>query len=94
MGLPKIYQEAVGHHHSPQHAPNHRLEATATYLSTIIADSMHLGCSGESFVVPNIREESKAWKQIQLPIDVVLPEIESDVEQKYEDTVSAFLQVA
>ena len=93
-GLPQIYQEAVGFHHSPQYAPVHRLEATATYLSTIIADSMHLGCSGESFVVPNIKEEHKAWKQIQLPIDVVLPEIESDVEKKYEDTVSAFILAA
>lgn len=93
-GLPQIYREAVGFHHAPHLTPVYRLEASVVYLSTIMADSLHLGCSGESFVVPDIKNEEKAWNQIQLPLESVLPEIESDVEEKYEDTVSAFLQVA
>jgi HD-like signal output (HDOD) protein len=88
--LPRIYQEVAEYHHNPAQAPGFTYEASLCHLSDIIVNTLKLGCSGESFIVPKL--EKHAWARIQLPQKINLSVIKDEIEEVFEETVSVFLQ--
>lgn len=88
--LPQVYQEVARYHHNPIKAPRYSYEASLCHLADIIANTLKLGCSGESYVVPELDEQ--AWARIQLSPKINLSVIKDEVEEVFDETVQAFLQ--
>jgi len=62
-GLPLRMSDMVGHHHSPEKAPD-PLSAGILHLADIAVNGIAIGTSGEHYVPP-LRGES--WKTLSLP---------------------------
>ncbi|MBT5375325.1 MAG: HDOD domain-containing protein [Nitrospinaceae bacterium] len=87
--LPPIYQEVTEYHHNPDDAPLFQFEASLCHVSDIIANTLQLGCSGESINVPELKE--KAWANVQLTKEVSLENIKADIDVILEEMVQVFL---
>ena len=82
--------ETTAFHHDPGSAPKYSLEASIIYLADTLANTMKLGCSGESNI-PSTLDEN-AWAIIQLPDRINLSDLREIIQGSYDDTVSLFLQ--
>ena len=90
--LSKFHVETTTFHHEPANAPNYTLETSIIYLADILANTMKLGCSGES-QIPSILDE-KVWEIIQLPNRINLSDLREKIQVSYDETVNIFLQNA
>ena len=90
--LSEFHVETTTFHHEPGNAPNYSLEASIIYLADILANTMKLGCSGES-IIPSILNED-VWEVIQLPERINLSDLRNKIQVTYDETVSLFLQKA
>ncbi len=88
--LPQVYQEVVEYHQNPTQAPHFSHEAAYCHLADIIANTLKLGCSGESLVVPELEEET--WARVCPPQKISLAVIKDEIEEVFEETARAFLQ--
>jgi len=87
--LPEVYQEVVEYHHNPNQAPRFPDEVAHSHLADIIANTLKLGCSGESLIVPKLEE--RAWIKARPPQNISLAVIKGEVEEVFEETARAFL---
>lgn len=87
--LPKVYQEVVEFHHDPRGALLFPLEVAQCHLADIIANTLKLGCSGESAIVPELDEH--AWALARPPQNISMAVIKEEVEEIFEETASVFL---
>ena len=87
--LPLIYQDVVKHHHNPNEASSFPYEAANCHLADIIANTLELGCSGESKIVPRLEEQ--AWIKACPPKDINMEIIRDEIEESFDETASAFL---
>jgi HD-like signal output (HDOD) protein len=87
--LPKVYQEVVEFHHDPSGALLFPFEVAHCHLADIIANTLNLGCSGESAIVPELDEH--AWAMARPPQSISLTVIKDKVEEVFEETASVFL---
>ncbi len=87
--LPKIHQEVVAFHHDPSGALLFPSEVAHCHLADIIANTLKLGCSGESAIVPEIDEH--AWAMARPPQSISMAVIQDEVEEVFEETARVFL---
>lgn len=87
--LPEVYQEVVQYHHNPGKAPQFPDEVAHCHLADIIANTLKLGCSGESSIVPKLDEQ--AWARARPPKNISLSVIKDETEKIFEETARAFL---
>jgi putative nucleotidyltransferase with HDIG domain len=87
--LPLVYQEVAEYHHNPVLAPKFSYEASLCHLSDIIVNTLKLGCSGESFIVPEL--EKQAWAEVKLPKKISMAVIKDEIEETFEETVRVFV---
>jgi HD-like signal output (HDOD) protein len=88
--LAEFHVETTTFHHEPGNAPNYSLETSIIYLADILANTMKLGCSGES-KIPSILDED-VWKSVQLPERINLSDLREKIQSSYDETVNLFLQ--
>ena len=86
--LPPVYQEVAEYHHFPTHASQFFYETSLCHLSDVIVNTLKLGCSGESFVVPEL--ETQAWAEVHLPQKISLKIIKAEIGEALEEMVTAF----
>jgi putative nucleotidyltransferase with HDIG domain len=86
--LPKIHQEAVGHHHKPVDTPLFEKEATIVCVSNAIVQSLDIGCSGE-LSAPQTDNASLAMLGIK--DEQIFSNIKEEVQEKCQHTIEAFL---
>ncbi len=87
--LPKVHQEVVEFHHDPSGALLFPFEVAHCHLADIIANTLKLGCSGESAIVPELDEH--AWAMARPPQSISMEVIKDEVEEVFEETARAFL---
>lgn len=87
--LPEVYQEVAEYHHNPDQALHFPGEVAHCHLADIIANTLKLGCSGESFFVPKL--EARAWAKARPPQNISLTVIKDEIEEIFEETAQAFL---
>ncbi len=87
--LPLIYQEVVEKHHNPNHAFLFPYETACCHLADIIANTLELGCSGESKIVPKLEEQ--AWAKACPPKDINMAVIRDEIEESFDETARVFL---
>ncbi len=87
--LPEVYQEVVEFHHNPSHAILFPVEVAHCHLADIIANTLKLGCSGESENIPELNEH--AWAMARPPQEISMEVINDEVAAIFEDTAAVFL---
>ncbi len=87
--LPQVYQEVAEYHPNPMQASLYQYETALCHLSDIIANTLKLGCSGESFIVQELDE--KALALVSLPNKLNLKVIKNDIEKNFAEVVEVFL---
>jgi HD-like signal output (HDOD) protein len=87
--LSEFNVETTAFHHYPTLAPNFSKEASILYFADILANTMKLGCSGESMAPSNLDEE--AWEQLELPEQIKLADLKEEISRSYDETVNIFL---
>jgi HD-like signal output (HDOD) protein len=87
--LPLVYQEVAEFHHNPLETPQFQYETSLCHLSDVVVNTLKLGCSGESYIVPELEEE--AWALVKLPKELSLTVIKNETEKIFEEIVSVFL---
>ena len=90
--LSEFHAEVTSHHHSPTLAPNYSTEASIIFHADILANTMKLGCSGESATQAEIDEET--WEKLQLPESIKISDFKEELNESYDETVGLFLQPA
>ncbi len=90
--LSELHIQTTTFHHKPVNSPNYSLEASIIHLADIIANTMKLGCSGES-KIPSILNED-VWEVVQLPERINLSDLREKIQASYDETVNLFLQKA
>ena len=90
--LSEFNVETTMFHHDPGKAPNYPMEASIIYLADILANTLKLGCSGETRAPSNLDES--VWERIELPDRIKLSELRGKIQEAYDEIVSLFLQVA
>jgi len=68
------------------------MESSILYYADILANTMKLGCSGESATTPALDEEN--WERLQVSGQIILPDLKEEIHKEYNETVSLFLQSA
>jgi putative nucleotidyltransferase with HDIG domain len=86
--LPPVYQEVAEYHHFPTHASQFFYETSLCHLSDVIVNTLKLGCSGESFIVPEL--ETQAWAEVHLSQKISLSNIKAEIAETLEETFSVF----
>lgn len=81
--LPFYQEEVVAFHHKPHLATRFPIETAIVHVADIVAHSMRLGGSGESFVPPLNQE---AWERLALPVSVLGSTFEQ-VDRQFTDAV-------
>lgn len=90
--LSEFHIETTAFHHNPNLATKFPVEVSIIYMADILANTMHLGCSGETVAPPSLDKE--AWDRIQLPEQIRLSELKQKIQEAYDETVSLFFQTA
>ncbi|MBT3510593.1 MAG: HDOD domain-containing protein [Nitrospina sp.] len=90
--LSEFHIETTEFHHKPAIAPNYSMESSILYYADILANTMKLGCSGESATTPALDEEN--WERLQVSGQIILPDLKEEIHKEYNETVSLFLQSA
>ena len=90
--LSQFHVETTTFHHEPAKAPNYSMETSIIYLADILANTMKLGCSGES-KIPAVLDEN-VWEIIQLPDRINLSGLKEKIQASYDETMNIFLQSA
>ena len=90
--LSPFHVETTTFHHEPAKAPNYSMETSIIYLADILANTMKLGCSGES-KIPAILDEN-VWEIIQLPDRINLSDLREKIQASYDEIMNIFLQSA
>ena len=90
--LSQFNVETTMFHHYPSYAPHYSLETSIIYLADILANTLELGCSGETSVPDTLDEE--VWERVQLPERIKLSELREKIRAAYDEIVSLFLQPA
>jgi putative nucleotidyltransferase with HDIG domain len=86
--LPQVYHEVAEYHHNPTQAPKYTYESSLCHLSDIIVNTLKLGCSGESFIVPKL--EKQVWAKVELPQKINMAVIKDEIMKTLEETISVF----
>lgn len=87
--LPQVYQEVAEFHHDPNNAFLFPYEAAHCHLADSVANTLKLGCSGESAIIPKL--EVRAWAKVGLPQNISMADIMDEIKEVYEETAGAFL---
>lgn len=89
--LPQCLEEAVGFHHRPSKARNHRLEASVIHIADIVANTLQLGSGGENDI-PTL--DSAARELTEMGESLFFSAIMKDVVKQFEQAARLFLQFA
>lgn len=85
--LPVLQEEVVAFHHRPDLAVRFPMETAIVHVADIIAHSLGLGSSGETYVP---RLHPVAWDRLELSVSVLAPAIEQ-VDRQYDEAVRMIL---
>lgn len=88
--LSEFNVETAACHHTPDLAPNYSQETSIIHYADALANSMNLGCSGESAFQYEL--EGEAWERLQLPDQINLSSLKEEITNSYEEAVDIFLQ--
>ena len=84
--LPEVLQEAVEHHHTPELAGTHAVEAATLHVADIIINAMQYGSRGEFVVSP---VDAAAWDRLGLPISA-LPQTMEQIDRQFNSIAEVF----
>jgi HD-like signal output (HDOD) protein len=69
--------EMVAFHHKPNHSPHFAFEASILHFADVLANTMHLGNSGEQSVSPKLEEET--WVNLGISEKVSLIDLKKNI---------------
>ena len=87
--LPEEIISSVYYHHMPSISSNNIVGPSIIHVADVIIHALQFGSSGENFV-PTFNE--KAWKSLDLEIEIIAPVIEQ-LNVQYDDAVSFILGI-
>jgi HD-like signal output (HDOD) protein len=86
----QVEVEMVAFHHKPNHSPHFVFEASILHFADVLANTMHLGKSGEQSVSPKLEKET--WVNLGISEKVSLINFKKKIYEIFDETVSLFLQ--